>query len=181
MHKLLAFAIGLVAALSGCSATQKTQTWATVKAVRHPQPGIPDRARAFAGELHTTLAHSGVEHKIVTFTFRYSGKYDMNRLAESTAVIYRDSGTPAHPWWLIDEDLSNPLWLPTESPQCQIGFRLHRPATIVKVEEFPFETARTEEPRRESHKRRAALRKRPTDPIPIKPTRPDTPPAPPKP
>jgi hypothetical protein len=155
MLKLLAFAVGIVALFPGCTAPKKTPTWAAVKAVRHPRPAVPDRDRAYAKELHETLQRSGVEHKVVTFTFRYASRIDLFRPAEGTAVIYRDTGTPAHPWWFMEESLSRPVWLPTGPVQRQVAFRLARPATIVKVDEFPAK------PRAESHKQHMRLTRRP--------------------
>lgn len=169
MHKLIALTVGIVALLSGCNAPQKTQTWAAVKAVRHPRPVVPDRDRSYAKELHETLQRSGVEHKVVTFTFRYTSRTSHFEPAEGTAVIYRDTGTPAHPWWFMEESLSSPVWLPTEPVERQIAFRLGRPATVVKIEEFPSKTAK---PCHDSHKQHVPIAKQPAKSEPAKMTPP---------
>jgi len=141
MHKLIAFAAGIAAFLTGCQSPQTTQTWRTVKAVRHAAPAVENRDSAYARELHKTLQHAGVEHKIVAFTFKYTTRYNLDRDGSGTAVIYRDSATPSHPWWLMDERLFSPVWLPDESIERQVGFYLVRPANVVNVEEFPCKSS----------------------------------------
>ena len=133
--------------LASCEAPRPSRTWETVKAVRHSGPFEKDPASAYAEKLHTTLQNARVEHKVVTFKFRYRSRLLLHREGEETAVIYRDPATPAQPWWLMSERLSTPVWLPTQPLASQVAFHLRRPATVVKVEAFPAEICK---PARES-------------------------------
>ena len=146
MYKLFAILAGIAAFFSGCQATKMSPAWKTVKAASHPRPRVPERARAYAQELHKSLRQARVEHKVVTFTFTHTTASRVNATGEGTAVIYRDSGTPAHPWWLMEEKLFSPVWLPSEALERQVAFHLQRPVSIVKVEEYPAPGAKKSRP-----------------------------------
>ncbi len=140
MQKFSASALSALAAatlLAGCASVQKSSAWASVRAVRHAGPGEISPASAYAAKLHQTLQDSGIDHKIVTVKFRYHSRILLDREGEETAVIYRDPATPANPWWLMSERLTNPMWLPTKPIASQVAFYLSRPVSIVKVEDFP--------------------------------------------
>jgi len=148
MHKLSPLAIGIAILLAGCATPQKSHTWETVRAVRHSGPASKAPTLEYAKELHKALQDARVEHKLVTFKFRYRSRLLLNREGEETAVIYRDSATCAHPWWLMAERLSAPIWLPTPAwlstppVASQVAFYVRRPATVVKVADFPAKAAR---------------------------------------
>ena len=129
MQKLTLLAAALF--LAGCETPRPSRTWETVKAVRHIGPFVKDPASAYAEKLHTTLQNARVEHKVVTFKFRYRSRLLLHREGEETAVIYRDPATPAQPWWLMSERLSTPVWLPTQPLASQVAFHVRRPATLV--------------------------------------------------
>ena len=137
MHQLAVLTAATALLLASCEAPHQSRTWETVKAVRHSGPFTKEPAAAYAGKLHTALQNARVEHKVVTFKFRYRSRLLLNREGEETAVIYRDPATPRHPWWLMAERLSRPLWLPTAPVASQAAFYLTRPVTIVKVEDYP--------------------------------------------
>jgi hypothetical protein len=137
MQKLSLLIASAATLLTGCEAPQKSHTWEIVRAVRHSGPSEKVPAPAYAKELHRVLQGAGIEHKVVTFKFRYRARILLNREGEDTAVVYRDSATPAQPWWLMAERLSSPVWLPMQPVESQIAFYVSRPATIVKVEDFP--------------------------------------------
>ena len=137
MQKLTPFALIAATLLAGCASAQKSRTWQTVKSVRHSGPAEMQPAVAYAKKLHGALQCAGVEHKVVTLKFRHDFRILLRRDAEETAVIYRDPATPRHPWWLMAERLSRPLWLPTAPVASQAAFYLTRPVTIVKVEDYP--------------------------------------------
>ena len=99
-------------------------------------------AAAYAEKLHHALQSAHVEHKVVTFKFRYRSRLLLDREGEETAVIYRDCSTPANPWWIMAERLSTPVWLPTQPVASQVAFFLSRPTAIVKIDEFPAESTR---------------------------------------
>ena len=133
--------------LAGCETPRPSRTWETVKAVRHTGPFVENPAAAYAEKLHATLQTAHVEHKVVTFKFRYRSRLLLHREGEETAVVYRDPATPAQPWWLMSERLCTPVWLPTKPLASQVAFHVRRPATLVKVETFPAEICK---PARES-------------------------------
>ena len=136
---LLPVLAGFAAAtlIAGCASAEKSRVWQTVKAVRHSGPFEKSPPAAYAARLHKTLQGAGVAHKVVTVKFRYQSRILLNREGEDTAVIYRDPATPASPWWLMSERLSNPLWLPSKPVASQAAFYLRRPVSIVKAEDFP--------------------------------------------
>jgi hypothetical protein len=142
MNKLSLLGATAAIFLAGCEAPQKSHTWAIVHAVPHAGPAAKAPALEYARELHTALETSRVEHKIVTFKFRYRSRILLNREGEETAVIYRDPATPSHPWGLMSERIFSPVWLPTEPVASQVSFYVRRPATVVKIEDFPARHAR---------------------------------------
>ena len=141
MHKLSLLAAATAILLAGCAPSQKSRTWETVRAVPHAGPHTDAPAPDFANRLHFALLEEGVEHKVLTFQFRYRSRILLNREGEETAVLYRDTATPAHPWWLMAERLGTPVWLPAEPLASQVAFYVRRPVSIVKVEDFPAKDA----------------------------------------
>jgi hypothetical protein len=103
---------------------------------------VQNRDATYADKLHKTLQDARVEHKVVTFKFRYRSRLHLQREGEETAVIYRDCCTPSQPWWIMADRLSTPVWLPTAPVESQVAFYVSRPATIVKIDEFTEEAAR---------------------------------------
>ena len=136
MQKLNALTAGIALLLTGCQPTKNSRTWEAVKAAPHTGPGIQHRSTVYALQLHKTLQRAGVEHKVVTFRFRYPSIMKIDRTGEDVAVIYKDTGTPEHPWWLMSECLWNPVWLPAGTVQRQVDFYLRRPTAIVSVAKF---------------------------------------------
>ena len=136
MHKRNTLTAGIAIFLAGCQPTQNSRTWEAVKAAPHIGPGVPHRTAVYAQQLHKTLQRAGVEHKVVTFRFKYPSILKIDRVGEDVAVIYKDAGTPDHPWWLMAEYLWNPVWLPSGAVRRQVDFYVRRPASIVSVAEF---------------------------------------------
>lgn len=145
MQKLTPFALIAATLLAGCAPAQKSRTWQTVKSVRHSGPAETQPSVAYAKKLHGALQCAGVEHKVVTLKFRHDFRILLRRDAEETAVIYRDPATPRHPWWLMAERLSRPIWLPTAPVASQAAFYLTRPVTVVNVEDYPANDGRKKE------------------------------------
>lgn len=142
MYKLSILITGAAIFLTGCEASKRSRAWEIIHTARHAGPHVDEPAVAYAKRLHGALQDARVEHKIVTFKFRYESRLLLNREGEETVVIYRDTATPAHPWWLMAERLSTPVWLPAAPVESQISFYVTRPATIVKVEDFPAGSAK---------------------------------------
>ena len=136
MQKLISLIAGIAILLVGCQPVQNSRTWEAVKAAPHIGPGIPNRTTVYSQQLHRTLQRAGVHHKVVTFRFKYPSLQKIDRVGEDVAVIYKDTSTPDHPWWLMAEYLWNPVWLTSSEVQRQVDFYVRRPAKIVSVTEF---------------------------------------------
>ena len=136
MQKLTSLAAGIAVLLAGCQPNQNSRTWEAVKATPHAGLFVPNRSSVYAQKLHKTLQHAGVEHRVVTFRFKYPTVLKVDRTGEDVAVIYKDTGSPGNPWWLMSECLWNPVWLPSDAVQHQVDFYVRRPAKIVSVVAF---------------------------------------------
>jgi hypothetical protein len=122
--------------LSGCAVQRKSTVWQQVIDAPRVAPSGPNTSEAYSKNLHETLQKAGVPHKVVTYNYPFSSKFDGNGTAQRTSVIYRDVNSPAYPWWIVDERLSRPVWLPTESVERQVNFFLRRPAQVVTLREY---------------------------------------------
>ena len=147
---------GIALLLTACHST-KTDTWQKVVSTSHAISDDKDKSRAYAAELHSTLLHAGIAHKVVTFQFRYSSKYTINGTAERTAIIYRDAAEPKHPYWIMDDHLTSPVWLPEEPVERQVDFYLRRSTTIVSVTDFPAGDDKAVKPLEKSTPRKTAI------------------------
>ena len=150
MQKPSILAAGLLLVLAGCQS--QSPTWQKVVKVSHSTGDAENAPRVYAGELHRTLKEAGVPHKVVTFDFSYQGALHPFANTQRTAVIYQDSTSPRHPWWIMDRTLDRPVWLPEGTVENQVRFYLRRPAEIVSVSNFAGvddkAIAETESPRR---------------------------------
>jgi hypothetical protein len=149
MQKSFVLTAGLILALSGCQS--KSPIWQKVVETSHATGDAEDGPRAYAGELHRVLTEAAVPHKVVTFEFGYRGTFDPFLTAHRTAVIYRDSASTKHPWWIMDGTLDRPVWLPTASVERQVSFYVRRPAKVLEVNDFAGfddKDIRPDEPRR---------------------------------
>ena len=167
MKTTLTLTAGIALVFAACHST-RTDTWQ--KVVSSPRTGNDDkdRSRAYAAELHSTLLHNGIAHKVVTYQFRYSSKFTISGTAERTAIIYRDSAEPKHPYWIMDDHLTSPVWLPEGPVERQVDFYLRRPSTIVSVTDFPAGDDKAVKPLEKSAHRKSAVSR-------IQPAKPATP------
>jgi hypothetical protein len=136
MLKLLLIPSLLVVTLCGCQVFRRSETWAKVTDVRVDTRGSHDPSSAYADELHRTLANDRVEHKVVTYQYRYTTRLREEAVATRTAVIYKDQNTPGYPWWLMDDRTGKPVWLPNGDVQKQVQFYLRGRAEVVELREF---------------------------------------------
>jgi hypothetical protein len=131
LHPLLLSACFLAA---GCGAFRRSPAWETVLSTRVDTRDSADPSAAYAERLSSNLKSAGVEHKIVTYEFRYRTRLREDAVDTRTAVLYRDDDSGRDPWWLADDrTANNPVWLPREDLDYQLAFYLHRPATVVSV------------------------------------------------
>lgn len=156
MKTIFTLTAGIALLLAACHST-KTDTWQ--KVVSSPRTGSDDKdkSRAYAAELHATLLRAGIAHKVVTYQFRYSSKYTISGTAERTAIIYRDPAETKHPYWIMDDHLTSPVWLPEKPVERQVDFYLRRPTTIISVTDYPASDGKTVKPLEKSTPRKKAI------------------------
>ena len=121
--------------LTGCAA-QKSSTWERVMNAPRQTSFTGNRSAVYADGLHTELTNARVPHKVVTYNYPFHSKFDGAGTAQRTSVIYRDESSPDYPWWLMDELLRRPMWLPTEPVQQQVNFFLRRPVKVVTLRDY---------------------------------------------
>lgn len=129
MQKLTLF--GLAVLFTGCQAFKKSDTWSKVTAHRVDTRGASDPSRIYAEDLSRELVASQVEHRVVTYQYRYRPRLREEALAQQTAVIYKDPTRPEHPWWLKDHLTSRPVWLPNVELSRQVAFYAQRDIEVV--------------------------------------------------
>jgi hypothetical protein len=131
MQKTFSLTLAVCLALMGCS--QPSSPWTTVRSARVDTHDSDDSSGAYAEHLSRVLQTANVEHKLVTYEYRYRTALREEAIGTRTAVIYRDDKNPRNPWWLMDERLYNPVWLPGDDENRQVSFYLHQPATVVSA------------------------------------------------
>src|SRR5688572_28636460 len=109
MQKPLFLSLAISVALTGCSTSP---TWSRVRSVRVDVRDTADPSGVYAEQLSSVLRTAGVEHRVVTYQFRYHTRLREEAVGTRTAVIYRDDSNPANPWWLMDDRAKNPVWVP---------------------------------------------------------------------
>jgi hypothetical protein len=138
MQKPLVLSIAVCLGLTGCQVFEKSQTWETVT---HVLPGDsirePDPSSSYAEKLHRVLLEQGVEHLVVTYQYHYyTHQYD-EAVGTRTAVVYRDNVSPSYPWWLKDDRLETPFWLPNGELDKQISFYARRKVEVIEKHAYP--------------------------------------------
>src|SRR5215213_2792355 len=112
MQKTNLLSLAACLTLAGCS--QSSSHWNTVRSVRVDTRDAEDASAAYAEHLSGVLKSANVQHKIVTYEYRYRTALREEAVGTRSAVLYRDETNPRNPWWLSDERLSKPVWLPGE-------------------------------------------------------------------
>lgn len=135
MTKILSI-FAACAIVAGCAVQRKSPVWQRVVDAPRPSPSGANTSETYAKSLHATLEKAGVQHKVVTYNYPFHSKFDGHGTAQRTSVIYRDGNSPDYPWWIMDERLSRPIWLPTESVEKQVNFFLRRPAQVVTIRQY---------------------------------------------
>ena len=107
MQKSFPLSLAVCLILAGCS--NPSSPWSTVRAVRVDTRDSSDPSATYAEHLSDTLKAAKVEHKIVTYEYRYRTALREEAVGTRTAVIYRDDSDPRNPWWLMDERVSKPV------------------------------------------------------------------------
>ncbi len=137
MQKTVALTLAACLGLTGCHVFEKSETWSEAVKVRPGEAAFdPDPSNAYALKLHAAFAGRGIEHKIVVYQYHYTTRNNEEALGTRTAVIYRDDSNPTYPWWLKDDRLNNPFWLPNGDPSKQVSFYVRRKAEVIETKEF---------------------------------------------
>jgi hypothetical protein len=138
MHKPLFLAILGFLGFSGLTGCAASQTWKTVMQSRADfHSNEADAFEAYAAKLHHVLRDASVEHKVVTYQYHYLSCLRGEEVGTRTAVLYRDDFDPANPWWLMEEDIGRPVWLPGDQPKNQLEFYIHHPVDVVHERDYP--------------------------------------------
>jgi hypothetical protein len=138
MQKPLALSIIACLGLAGCHVFEKSETWDQAVRVRPGETARdPDPSNAYAAKLHAAFAERGIEHKVVVYQYRYTTRLREEAVGTRTAVIYRDNSNGGHPWWLKDDRLNKPVWLPNGELSKQVSFYLRRKAEVIEQKEYP--------------------------------------------
>ncbi len=136
MTRSAAILAGAALIVAGCHSPQRPSIWRKVVHAPRPPMEAADTQRAYAAELHKLLLESRVPHKIVTAEYHFQSQFQHFAPARRTMVVYRDVTRKGEGWWLMDEGLGAPVWLPNTPLERQIAFYLRRPVTIVDVSDF---------------------------------------------
>lgn len=132
MRPQIPLSIAACLAFSGC--LHRSPTWETVISTRVDTRDSGDPSATYAEHMSGVLKSSGVEHKIVTYEFRYRTRLREDAMDTRTAVLYRDEAAGGrNPWWLVDNVSRTPVWVPGEDVERQLEFYIHRPATVLTV------------------------------------------------
>lgn len=130
----LALAVGLT--LAACEGSKQKTTWQKVTETRPDKVAAADPGEAYTNKLHKVLAADKVEHKVVTYQYRYQTRMRDEAVGTHSAVLYKDNSDPHNPWWLMDERLGKPVWLPGEDVNKQVAFYLRRNAQVLEEKQF---------------------------------------------
>lgn len=131
----ITLAAGLV--LAACQATKPKTTWQTVIQTRPDSvASAADLPQAYTDQLHRVLTQKKVEHKVVTYQYRYQTPLRDEAVGTQTVVLYKDDSNPRNPWWLMDERLAKPIWLPGQDVNRQVAFYSRRKVQVVEQKEF---------------------------------------------
>lgn len=95
-----------------------------------------DSSRAYAADLHRVLLQSRVPHKIVSVSFAFRTDYTPSGNTQRTLVVYQDTTARQASWWVMDERLNVPVWLPDKPLEQQVSFYLARPVTVLEVSDY---------------------------------------------
>lgn len=138
MQKPLALSIAVCLGFTGCQVFERSDAWQQAVRTRPAETAHdPDPSLAYAAKLHRVLADRGVEHKVVTYQFRYTTRLREEAVGTRTAVVYRDTRPSNYPWWLKDDRQHLPVWLPNGSLGQQVSFYIRRRAEIIDEKNYP--------------------------------------------
>jgi hypothetical protein len=137
MQKSLTLAFAAALALTACQGSKQKTTWQKVTETRPDQVAAgEDPGQAYIDKLQKVLSADKVEHKVVTYQYRYDTRLRDEAVGTGVAVIYRDDSDPNNPWWLMNEHLRKPVWLPGKDLDKQVSFYLRRTAQVIDQKDY---------------------------------------------
>jgi len=137
MHKPSLLSLAACLALTACEGSKQKTTWEKVTETRPDKIAKSgDPSESYSKKLHQVLKAEKVEHKVVTYQYRYKTRMRDDAVGTHSAVIYRDNTNPDNPWWLMDDRLGKPIWVPGEDVNKQVAFYLRRNAEVLEQKEF---------------------------------------------
>ena len=139
MSKSISITLAACVALTGCQVFKKSETWDKVTKVKVDTHGSADPSKTYADQLHRELAASKVEHKVITYQYRYRTRLREEAVGQRTAVLYKDESHPDNPWYLKDEASNRPVWLPNADESKQVAFYIRRNAEVVESKDYAGE------------------------------------------
>ena len=130
------FFILVCLAFAACTGSKQKTTWQKVRETKPDKEIAGDSVEAYRKKLHNFLLAEKVEHKVVTYQYRYQTRLRDEAVSTQTAIIYKDNTDPKNPWWLVNERTGKPVWLPGEDVSKQVGFYLRRKAEVLAQTSF---------------------------------------------
>ena len=159
MSKTLSIAVSACLVLTGCQMFRRSPVWEKAVHTRIAPASEGDSSGRYAGELRREFKADRIEHRVVTYQYRYSSRLRDEATAERTAVIYRDESNPKYPWWLKDETSHRPVWLPNGPVEQQLRFYIGREVQIVDPGHGPGDGKQIAEPRPHAKKHASSKKK----------------------
>ena len=137
MQKSLCLTLAAGLTLSACTGSKPKTTWQKVTETRPDKVATgEDPSQAYIEKPQKVLAEDKVEHRVVTYQYRYETRLRDEAVGTGVAVIYKDNSDPANPWWLMNERMRKPVWLPGEDMNNQVSFYLRRTAQVSEHRDY---------------------------------------------
>lgn len=137
MNKPCSIALAVCLTLSACNGSKQKSTWQKVRETKPDKvAATADPSEAYTKKLNKVLNENKVEHKVVTYQYRYKTRLREEAVGTHSAVIYKDNSDPENPWWLVNERTGKPVWLPGQDLNKQISFYLRRQAEVTEEKVF---------------------------------------------
>lgn len=137
MNKPCSITLAVCLALTACNGSKQKSTWQKVRETKPDKvPASVDSNEAYTKKLNKVLNENKVEHKVVTYQYRYKTRMREDAVGTHSAVIYKDNSDPENPWWLVNERTGKPVWLPGQDVNKQVAFYLRRKAEVTEEKVF---------------------------------------------
>ena len=137
MNKPCSLALAVCLTLTACNESKQKSTWQKVRETTPDKvAATADPNEAYTKKLNKVLNENKVEHKVVTYQYRYKTRMREEAVGTHSAIVYKDNSDPQNPWWLVNERTSKPVWLPGQDLNKQISFYLRRKAEVTEEKVF---------------------------------------------